>query len=193
MKPLPIILIILSIVLIAVLMIAPDSQLPGRGKAAIGGPFTLVNHTGKTMTEKDIAGKYPLVFFGFTHCPDICPTDLFVISQALELLEDESNKIAPLFITIDPERDTPDILADYLSNFHPAMIGLTGTDEQIATVAKAYKVYYTKEENPDSGLDYTMNHSAFTYLMSPDGEYLIHFSHDTKPAVMAEKILTYLR
>ena len=170
-----------------------NSEFVEPGSVPIGGPFSLTDHTGKTVTDKDFEGKYLLVFFGFTYCPDICPTTLSEIARTMDLLGDEAGAVQPLFITVDPERDTPEIMAEYVAAFHPAIIGLTGTLDQTAAVAKAYRLYYEKapaEEGQaiaDSG-NYTVNHQGNTYLMNPEGEYLRHFSYGTPPKEMAASI-----
>jgi len=161
------------------------------GAASIGGPFTLTDHNGKRVSDKDFAGKYLLVYFGYTYCPDVCPTGLTVISDALDQLGADAAKVQPLFVTIDPHRDTPEQMKEYATYFHPSLIGLTGSDSEIAQVAKAYRIYYAKVENkdPDSDPeDYTVDHSAVTYLMGPKGGFLQHFSHSTDPETMARRI-----
>lgn len=154
--------------------------------AAIGGPFTLVDQNGDTVTEKDFAGKLMLVYFGYTFCPDVCPTTLSTMSQALALLGDESEDVVPVLITVDPERDTPEQLRMYASYFHPRLVALTGSKEQIAEAAKAYRVYYAKVQEDESGETYLMDHSAIAYLMGRDGQYVRHFSHGTSPQDMAQ-------
>lgn len=148
----------------------PREEPPLKG-AKIGGPFALVDQNGRQVRDSDFAGKYRIVYFGFASCPDVCPTDLAQLGQALRKLESEDPKLAakvqPLFITVDPERDTPAVLKEYLASFHPRLIGLTGTPRQIADAAKHYAVYYTKEPTPDGS--YTMNHSRILFLMGPDG------------------------
>ncbi len=134
----------------------------------IGGPFSLTDHTGKAVTEADYRGKWMLVFFGFTYCPDVCPTELQKVSAALDLLGDRAAKIAPILISVDPERDTPEILSDYVKLFDDRMIGLTGTPAQIADVARAYRAYYAKIA-PRGDAPYLMDHSSYLYLMGPDG------------------------
>jgi cytochrome oxidase Cu insertion factor (SCO1/SenC/PrrC family) len=114
------------------------------GTALIGGPFTLVNQDGKTVTEKDFLGRYMLVFFGYTYCPDICPTELQVMTAALEQMGEDAKKIQPVFVSIDPERDTPEVVKSYVENFGSGLVGLTGAPEQVAQAAKAYRVYYAK-------------------------------------------------
>ncbi len=138
----------------------------------IGGPFTLTDHTGKKVTEADYAGHYQLIYFGFTYCPAICPTELQKMTKVLNMLpQDASDKIIPLFFTIDPQRDTPDVMADYVSLFHPRLIGLTGTQPQIDNVTRAYRIFANKVNDPELS-DYTMDHSTFIYLMGKDNELL---------------------
>lgn len=164
------------------------SQVTSIGKAAVGGPFTLTDHTGRRVTDKDFRGKYMLVYFGFTFCPDVCPSGLQVISAALDELGPKANKITPIFITVDPERDTPEQLAQYVSSFHPRLIGLTGTPEEIQAVAKEYRVYYRKVKDEKSTAEYTVDHTSIIYLMNPQGEFVTHFTHATPVATMVEKL-----
>ena len=151
------------------------------GTALIGGHFELVNGAGKPVTEKDFAGKTMLVFFGFTHCPDTCPTALLVIQQALADLGADADKITPIFITIDPARDTPEVMGKYVAHFGTRMVGLSGSAAQIKHAADAYKVYYSKMENEKDPNDYMMDHSTFLYLMDVHGKYIAHF-----PATISE-------
>lgn len=156
---------------------------------AIGGPFTLTDQDGNTVTDADFRGRYMLIYFGFTYCPDICPTTLTTIAEALELAGDQAEAVVPILITIDPQRDTPEQLKMYVSHFSPRFVALTGTPEQIADVAKAYRVYYAKAPQPDGDEDaYTMDHSTITYLMGPDGAYVRHFGHATTAEQMAEQL-----
>lgn len=149
----------------------------GTGVPSIGGPFTLVDHTGKTVTEKDFAGRWMMIYFGFTYCPDVCPTSLSSMADAMDMLNPEqAEKIVPVMISIDPERDTPEYLAEYVVNFHPSMIGLTGTVEQTAAAAKAYRVYFAKEGGSEAGDDYLMAHSSIVYLVDPQGRFHLHFA-----------------
>jgi cytochrome oxidase Cu insertion factor (SCO1/SenC/PrrC family) len=166
-----------------------------RGKALIGGPFTLTDHNGMRVTDGDFRGEHMLVFFGFTHCPDVCPTALQTVSEAMDLLGDRADAVRPIFITVDPERDTPTHLASYLAHFHPRLLGLTGSPEEIDAAAKAYRVYHRKVSlDEDSGGDaYTVDHSAFIYLMGPDGEYLTHFGPAAGAEEMAEGIRKHLQ
>jgi protein SCO1/2 len=169
---------------------ADGAAVQSSGAPAVGGPFELTNHFGEAVTEKDFAGQYMLVFFGYTYCPDVCPTALSDMSVALDLLgEEKAEKITPLFISVDPARDTPDHLAEYVSFFHPKTIGLTGTEEQIKKVAREYRVYYRlNEPSADDPLDYLVDHTGIVYLMGPDGKLVTHFSHGTPPDKMAERL-----
>ena len=157
------------------------------GVAAIGGPFELVNHKGETVRDTDYRGSYLLVMFGFTNCPDVCPTELQLITEALGVLGPTAKKVQPLMITMDPERDTVEVLADYVSNFHPSIMALTGSVEQIKAVAGAYKAYFAKGEIDKDG-GYFMDHSSFIYLMGPNGQYLDHFAPNTSSEVIAARI-----
>jgi len=161
------------------------------GTAAIGGPFTLVDESGAEVTEATFAGKYMLIYFGYTYCPDICPTALANVARAVEQVESEAPgkaaAIQPLFITVDPERDTVDAVRDYTESFHPRMIGLTGSEAQIAEAAKQYRAYYRKVW-PEGSSDYLMDHGGIVYLMGPDGRFVTHFNHFTEPDDMAKKL-----
>jgi protein SCO1/2 len=180
--------------------ISSDKQLPNANKkstvnsmAQIGGPFNLIDHNGQIVTEKSYAGKYLLVFFGYTFCPDVCPTALTTISNTLDLLGDSADKITPLFITVDPIRDAPAHLKEYVSYFHPKLVALTGSVDQIKAVTKAYRVYFAKAQaNKDDQEDYLMDHSSITYLIGPDGNFVEHFSHGIEPNKIAERLLKHL-
>lgn len=138
---------------------------------SLGGGFSLIDHNGQAVTEADYAGKYQLIYFGFTYCPAICPTELQKITQVLKKLEPEqAEKIQPLFITIDPERDTPAVMKEYVALFHDRLVGLSGSVEQIEQVKKDYRIYATKVPDPDSPDDYTMDHSSYIYFMDPQGQ-----------------------
>jgi cytochrome oxidase Cu insertion factor (SCO1/SenC/PrrC family) len=158
------------------------------GRAMVGGPFALTDQNGKRVTDKDFRGRYTLVFFGFTYCPDVCPSALQVMAAALDKLGAKGQAITPVFITVDPERDTPAQLASYLKSFHPRLVGLTGTPAEIEAVTKAYRVYVKKVSDPKSGAGYTFDHSAIIYLMGPDGAYLAHFTHAANVEAMAERL-----
>ena len=161
------------------------------GKADIGGTFELTDHNGNSVTNKAFKGKYMLIYFGYTYCPDVCPTGLTEISNALDLLGSGADKIVPIFITVDPARDTSEHLKEYVTFFHPRLVGLTGTMEQIKTATRAYRVYFAKVDNkmPDADPeDYTVDHTAIAYLMGPNGEFRQHFGHGTDAKQMAERI-----
>jgi protein SCO1 len=158
------------------------------GTALVGGPFSLVGTDGKPVTDRDFRGRYMLIFFGFTHCPDICPAELQVIAQALEQLGDKAKNVVPIFITLDPERDTPESMGNYVKSFGPNFVGLTGSPEAIAAAAKAYRVSYAKVENKESAADYSVDHSALVYLMDPEGQYVTHFSYGLSADQMAERL-----
>ncbi|MFL6845283.1 MAG: SCO family protein [Allosphingosinicella sp.] len=140
--------------------------------ATIGGPFALTDQNGRAVTDRDFAGRWRIVYFGFTHCPDVCPTDLAVIGQALARFEKSdpgrAAKVVPIFVSVDPERDTPAVLKDYVAAFHPRLVGLTGTPTQVAAAAKVFRIYYSKEPGSAAG-GYNVNHSRLTYLFGPDG------------------------
>ena len=169
-------------------------SLSGRttGKALIESEFSLVDHTGTPVTDDDFAGKWQLVFFGFTYCPDVCPTTLSEMSVVLEKLGDDADQVQPLFITVDPERDTPEVMAAYVALFDSRIVGLTGTGVQIKQALRAFRVYYAKVEREGLPDDYTMDHSAFVYLMSPEGAYAAHFSPSDEPAAIVDEIRAYL-
>lgn len=156
------------------------------GREPVGGPFALTDHQGRTRRDTDFQGKLLLVYFGFTFCPDICPTDLLSISQAVDLLGSDGELVQPLFITVDPQRDTVEHLAQYVSLFHPRLLGLTGAEDAIRRIADAYKVYYAKVDT--GGSDYTVDHTAFIYLMGTRGEYLGFFPPSTSPQKIARAI-----
>lgn len=173
-----------------------NSQMPSaqvEGTAAIGGPFSLVDQDGKRVTEKDFAGKYLLVYFGYVFCPDVCPSSLYTMGEALDRLGDKAKRIQPILITVDPGRDTPEVMRQYVGNFRPGLIGLTGSAAEVAAAARAYRVYYAKAATEDADPDnYLMDHSAFVYLMAPDGTYITHFSHSTTPDDMAARLAEVL-
>ena len=161
------------------------------GQALIGGPFQLTDQDGKQVTDQTYKGKLMLIYFGFTFCPDACPTALGVMGAALDKLDVSAERVVPILITVDPERDTPQVLKDYVSNFHPRMVGLTGTPEQIAQVAKAYRVFYQKAAGATGG-DYLMDHTLLIYLMDEEGKYLANFSASATPDDIAAKIREHL-
>lgn len=163
------------------------------GKAAIGGVYTLVNHNGETVTDADFHGKAQLIYFGYAYCPDVCPTALQQMGAALALAGRAADHYQPIFITIDSERDTPEMLAQYVTNngFPEDLIGLTGTPEQLKQVMKAYKVVGQKVEDPESAAEYTYDHSSIIYMMDEEGEFLDVFTHSTTPRQMADRLISY--
>ena len=157
---------------------------------AIGGPFRLTDQNGKTVTDVDLKGKWSLIYFGYTHCPDACPSTLFDISEVLGKLGPDAERVSALFITIDPERDTPEQLKEYLSNFNPRLTGLTGDPAAITAVAKEYRVYARKV--PTENGDYTMDHTALVYLMDKDGRFVAPFNLKRTPEDAAADLRRYL-
>jgi len=167
----------------------PDSTgAEGVGVADIGGPFVLRDHTGADVSEDILLGKYSLVYFGFTYCPDICPMTLQTISDAIYMLPGQKSELVQtLFISLDPERDTPGVMADYVGHFHPRMTGLTGSLEQVREAANAYRVFFQQQSLGEDG-DYTVNHSGFLYLMNRSGRYIDHFSKDVTLEELAGRL-----
>jgi len=159
---------------------------------SIGGPFTLVDKAGHTVTDQAFRGKYMLVYFGYTTCPDVCPTTLADVAAALDSMGAKAAEVQPVFITVDPARDTPGVVGDYVANFGDRWMGLTGSAAQIANVAKEYRVYYAKHKTGDGPLDYTMDHSSVLYLIGPDGRFLAPVSADSAPAAMVGDIARHL-
>ena len=165
------------------------ATIAGPEKGGVGGPFTLVDHNGRTVTDADFHGQYLLIYFGYTYCPDVCPTSLILMTDALERLGEDAEGILPILITIDPERDTPEHLKAYVPHFHPRLVGLSGTTEQIASVSKAYKVYAEKVFEEGWGVEeYFVYHSDVVYFMGPDGKYLDHFGSGTTPKIMTARM-----
>lgn len=162
------------------------------GSPTVGGGFALIDHDGARVTEKTYAGKILIVYFGFMHCPAICPTELQSIGAALDLLGPAGDKIQPLFVTIDPERDRPAALKEHVALFHPRMIGLTGSAEEIAAVAKGYRVYYKKIDDPDSQAGYTMDHSGLVYVMDAAGRSAAIFRPGVAPEALAQRLRSLL-
>src|SRR6478736_1678937 len=169
-------------------------QVPGLGKvvstgiADVGGPFRLVDHSGKTVTERDFRGRYMLIYFGYSYCPDVCPTTLGVVAGALQKLGSQGQRVTPILITIDPERDTPKVLADYVKAFGPQFVGLTGSVEAIKDVEKKYRVYATKRPLEKGG--YGMDHSSVLYLMGPNGKLVSYYDEAISPDDLAKELRT---
>ena len=190
-------LLVLSAVLAGlVLCFAVVLLVTGRGNAplantsaAIGGPFRLTDQNGNTISDQNLRGHPSLVFFGFTHCPEVCPTALADISQIMDTLGPDAGKLNAVFITVDPERDTPAVLKDYLSSFNPRLIGIGGDADALAAVAKAYRVYYKKVPLKDG--DYTMDHTAIVYLMDKNVQFVAPFSLKRRPEDAAADLRRY--
>jgi protein SCO1 len=174
----------------------PVQEPPLKG-ARIGGPFTLTDQNGRTVHDTDFKGKYRIVYFGYTFCPDACPTDLGVIGQALKQFEKadpgRAARVQPIFITVDPARDTPKVLKDYVAAFHPRLIGLTGTPDQIAAVQKAYAIYSTRHPTDEPNPNYLVDHSRQAYLMSPDGEPMVLLPTDQGAQAVADTLNEWVR
>ena len=160
--------------------------------AGIGGPFELVDHHGETVTDETYRGRFLLIYFGYTYCPDVCPTELYEMVTAVDLLGDAAAGVQPMFVSVDPERDTVELMADYVALFHPDLIGLTGSREQIDAVTQAYRVFFRRVDSPDFA-DYLMDHSAQIFLVGPDGQMRDMFSPGTTPETMAERLSDWLR
>ena len=159
---------------------------------AIGGSFELVDHMGKIVSDVEVLDQPTLVYFGYTFCPDVCPMDVARNSTAVEILAESGLLVKPVFITIDPERDTPEYLADFVTNIHPDMIGLTGTVEQVAKVARSFKVFYRKQPSDDPDY-YFMDHSTFTYLMMPEIGFVNFLRSDTSPQNVADHVACVIK
>jgi cytochrome oxidase Cu insertion factor (SCO1/SenC/PrrC family) len=165
----------------------------GKGTALVGGPFTMVNHKGVTVTDKDFRGRPMLLFFGFTFCPDICPTELQVMAAARDQLGETGKTIQPIFVTIDPARDTVPVMSAYVSNFGADFVGLTGSAEQVDSMARIYRVFYQKQDNKADPSAYQMDHTSIIYLMGADGKFLKHFSYTTDAKALADGLRLALR
>lgn len=161
------------------------------GTAAIGGPFTLVDENGRTVTERDVLAKPALVYFGYTYCPDVCPVDAARNAGAVDVLEERGYDVTPVFISVDPGRDTPAVLKEWTDLIHPRMIGLTGTDEQIKAAARAYKTYYKVPDKPSDDT-YLVDHMTQTYLMLPKEGFVEFFNRDDPADVVAERTACFL-
>lgn len=163
------------------------------GLMAIGGPFSLVDQEGRAVTERSYAGKHMLVFFGFTFCPDICPTTLARVADAMDHLGPQAGRVVPVFITVDAKRDTPAAMKQYVAAFSPAMVGLTGSPEQVAAAARAYRVYFKENRTGPGPDDYTMDHSSILYLMGPDGRFIAPLRAEASGEQIATDIARHLR
>lgn len=182
---------------VALLPALPPAEASDQGPPLpiqFGGPFSLIDHQGVRRSDADFRGRLLLIFFGYTYCPDICPTNLSTMSHALEALGDKAEGVQPLFVSIDPARDTAEVLADYVGHFHPQLVGLTGSEAEIRNVAKAFRVHRMKVvfDKDAAADDYLVNHSSITFLMDRDGQFLSLFPHDTKAEVMTRALEGYL-
>jgi protein SCO1 len=179
------------VVFLAVFLYATGQLGPRTSASAVGGPFTLTDQDGKQITAADLKGKPFLVFFGYTHCPDVCPTTLFDISEVMRALGPDADRTEALFISVDADRDTPAVLKDYLSSFDPHVRGATGNQGELDKVEKGYRVYAKKVPTGKDG-DYSMDHSAIVYLMDKDGHFVAPFRLDRKPQASAAELRKYL-
>ena len=162
----------------------------GSGQIQVGGPFRLVDQNGRTRTDADFRGKYMLVYFGFTHCPDVCPTSLAAMAQALDMIGDKAARVTPVFITVDPARDTPKVVGEYMKAFGPTFVGLTGSQAAVDAAAKQYRVYATRRDLP--GGQYAMDHSNVVYLMGPDGKIVSYYNDAITPEILAKDLNAHL-
>ncbi len=185
----------IAVVLVGQFVLGPKQDVKNAGSPAIsiGGPFSLTDQDGNPVTERNFRDRFMLVYFGYTFCSEICLTSLSNMSEALEILGDAGASVVPVFITVDPERDTPEDLKEFISYFHPRTVGLTGSSEQISATAKAFQIYYKKvqQAGAEAG-DYQLDHTSIIYLMGPDGVFRVHFTNDSTPEKMAERIREFL-
>ena len=191
-------LIVVGVMILTGRQAAPDdlfaqcrSSAIAGGGADIGGPFTLVSETGETVTDADVITEPSLLYFGYTFCPDVCPLDTVRNAEAVAMLEEDGVMVQPVMITVDPERDTPEVMDDFTANIHPRFLGLTGTPEQTDAVARAYRVYYRINREGDDPY-YLVDHSAFSYLVLPDHGFVEFFNRDVSPAEIAETTACYV-
>ena len=178
------------VIFLGVILFATNYEGMSGRTSAIGGPFKLVDQDGKAITDQDFKGRPLLVFFGYTHCPDVCPTTLFEMSEVLHVLGKDADRVGALFITVDPERDTAPVVKDYLSSFDPHLRGATGDQNAIDAVEKAYRVYAKKVPTKDG--DYSMDHTALVYLMDKEGRFVAPFKLDRTPEQAAADLRRYL-
>ena len=193
---------IAAITIFAVVLIAwqfgffsPEGSPRRIGIAKVGGNFKLTDHNGIARDSREFRGRLMLIYFGYTFCPDICPTSLQIMNLALENLKGKAKKIQPIFISIDPTRDTPKLLKKYIKNFHPSLIGFTGSTKSIKDVAKKFRVYFAKTSKiePKTGTaDYLMDHSSILFLLDRKGRYLTHFNHQSQPEAITKVLQKYL-
>lgn len=190
MRPWPLLSLLLALLLGACGPAAGDEP-PLKG-ATVGGPFTLTDQDGRQVSDRDFAGRYRITYFGFTFCPDVCPTDMQTIAQGLRLFEkqapERAARVQPIFISVDPGRDGPAELKQFVSAFHPRLIGLTGTPEQVAEVARRHGVYYARQEPPPDSIGYNVDHSRVAMLFGPDGKPIAIIPHDQGAEAVAEEL-----
>ena len=186
---------LIGLAVVAVLWLATDGGRGGgngeREAVPIGGSFALTRHDGVRVTDQTFRGRHMLIYFGYSYCPDVCPLELANMTRAVDAFEEaggDPGKLQPVFITVDPERDTPEALAEYVGLFHPRLVGLTGDEDEIRAVTKAYRVYYRKARDDGSASDYLMDHSSIVYLMDPEGRYVAHFGPNTPAETMTETL-----
>jgi len=158
----------------------------------LSGPFSLVDHSGKRVSDSDFRGRFMLIFFGYTYCPDVCPMDLQIMARAIDMLGSDGDRVQPIFITVDPQRDTREVVGTYVNHFHRRFIGLTGSGKQIARAARNYGVISIKIIDESDPENYSVNHSALTYLLGVDGRFVAAFEHGMDPKALAEGILAHL-
>jgi len=166
-----------------------QGQIAGSGD--VGGPFTLVNGAGETVTNEDVITKPSLLYFGYTFCPDVCPLDVSRNAAAIDVLAERGYDVQPVFISIDPERDTPEVVGEFAEVMHPEMIGLTGSPEQVKTASQAYRTYYRKQESDDPEY-YLVDHSTFSYLVMPEDGFVDFFRRELTPEQMADRVACFL-
>jgi protein SCO1 len=179
------------VLFVGAIMFAAGNFPGAPGPSAIGGPFKLIDQDGKAITDDALKGHPSLVFFGYTHCPDVCPTTLFDLSEVMRALGPDAGRIIALFITVDPERDTPEVMKDYLSSFDPHLRGVTGGDKAIEAVEKEYRVY-AKKVPTGKGDDYSMDHTALVYLMDKQGRFIAPFSFKRRPEESAAELRKFM-
>lgn len=183
-----------AVLVLPAMLIARAASAEESWPVSFGGPFALTDHAGRRRTDTDFRGLYLLVQFGYTACPDLCPLGLDTMARALDALGPEQARVQPLFISVDPQHDTPSVLAAFVPAFHPRLIGLSGSEEEIGAVAKTYRVHRRKVvPDPARPDDYLIDHGSLTYLMGPDGRFLTLFPYGTSPERMAEVLRTYVR
>ena len=183
--------IVLAAIAVFAVRLALDPDGPPAVQA-IGGPFTLVDHNGRPVSDRDFQGRLLLVYFGFTNCPDMCPLAMQEVAVALDALGAASKDVQPLLVTVDPERDSPATMKRYVAQFHPAILGLTGTKEQTDAAARAYRVYAARAKGDSVEHHYSVDHTGLIYVMGKDGKYLAHFASGTSGATMAERLRRWL-